>query len=111
MAGEKQAKEDKKTVLPVLARPAAMAAAFDSATPHSIKRLGYLAANLVKQREDFRSALTTQRFLLVLAKRNKVSPNAWRTEDDGWLMEGMVGIKETIKDDHSKFDNSFLARR
>ena len=59
MAGEKQEKEDKKTVLPVLAKPAATPAALVSATPHSIKRQGYFLAKSVKKRGDFKSQLTT----------------------------------------------------
>ena len=75
IAGEKQAKEVKKTVLPVWARPAAIAAALVSATPHSIKRRGNFLAKSFKKRDDFKSALTTKIFLLFLANLVRVSPN------------------------------------
>jgi len=58
-AGEKQAKEVRKTILPEAAKPAAMAAALDSATPASIKRDLKRAANLSKHREGLRPISTT----------------------------------------------------
>jgi len=59
MAGEKQEKEVRKTVLPVLARPAATEAALFSATPTSTNLLGKTLANSDRYKDDLRSASTT----------------------------------------------------
>ena len=75
MAGEKQAKEVKKTVLPDLARPVAIAVALASATPASINLFGYFLAKSVKCKDDLRSTSTTKIFLLLLASLVRVAPN------------------------------------